>query len=164
MASAVLLTTSETLAEQVKAEIIRQTGYLSRSAVMEQSLRDYGAIIVCEDLDTCCRLADEIAPEHLEIMTKEPRALLPKLQNAGAIFLGENTPEPLGDYMAGPCHVLPTSGTARFFSPLSVESFLKKTSILDFSREALASVKDGIVIMAESESLSAHANSIKVRF
>ncbi len=164
MASAVLLTTSETLAEQVKAEIVRQTGYLSRSEVMEQSLRDYGAIIVCEDLDACCSLADEIAPEHLEVMTKDPRALLPKLKNAGAIFLGENTPEPLGDYMAGPCHVLPTSGTARFFSPLSVESFLKKTSLLDFSREALASVKDGIVIMAESEHLSAHANSIKVRF
>lgn len=164
MASAVLLTTSGELAEQVSAEIKRQTGYLSRSDVIEQSLRDYGAIIVCKDLQQCCELANEIAPEHLEVMTKDPKALLPGLQNAGAIFLGENTPEPLGDYMAGPCHVLPTSGTARFFSPLSVESFLKKTSVIDFSREALESVKDGIIHMAESEYLTAHANSIKVRF
>lgn len=164
MASAVLLTTSGELAEQVSAEIKWQTGYLSRSDVIEQSLRDYGAIIVCKDLQQCCELANEIAPEHLEVMTKDPKALLPGLQNAGAIFLGENTPEPLGDYMAGPCHVLPTSGTARFFSPLSVESFLKKTSVIDFSREALESVKDGIIRMAESEYLTAHANSIKVRF
>lgn len=164
MASAVLLTTSEALARQVTAEITRQTGYLSRKDVIAQSLRDYGAIIVCDTLDQCCVLANEIAPEHLEVMTKDPGALLPKLKNAGAIFLGENSPEPLGDYMAGPCHVLPTSGTARFFSPLSVESFLKKTSVLDFSREALESVKDGIIRMAESEHLTAHANSIQVRF
>jgi histidinol dehydrogenase len=164
MASAVLLTTSETLAKQVETEIGRQTGYLSRKEVMEQSLRDYGAIIVANTLEQCCDLANEIAPEHLEIMTQEPRSLLPKILNAGAVFLGENTPEPLGDYMAGPCHVLPTSGTARFFSPLSVESFLKKMSVIDFSRDALASVKDGIVDMAESEHLTAHANSIRVRF
>jgi histidinol dehydrogenase len=164
MASAVLLTTSESLAKQVEAEIGRQTGYLSRKEVMEQSLRDYGAIIVTDTLEQCCDLANEIAPEHLEIMTKEPRSLLPRILNAGAVFLGENTPEPLGDYMAGPCHVLPTSGTARFFSPLSVESFLKKMSVIDFSRDALASVKDGIVDMAESEHLTAHANSIRVRF
>jgi histidinol dehydrogenase len=160
----VLLTTSESLAKQVEAEIGRQTGYLSRKEVMEQSLRDYGAIIVTDTLEQCCDLANEIAPEHLEIMTKEPRSLLPRILNAGAVFLGENTPEPLGDYMAGPCHVLPTSGTARFFSPLSVESFLKKMSVIDFSRDALASVKDGIVDMAESEHLTAHANSIRVRF
>ena len=164
MASAVLLTTSDALAEQVTAEITRQCGYLSRRDVRGQSLKDYGAIIVCDDLDQCCELANEIAPEHLEVMTKDPAALLPKLKNAGAIFLGENTPEPLGDYMAGPCHVLPTSGTARFFSPLSVESFLKKTSVIDFSREALSQVAGGIVRMAESESLTAHANSIQVRF
>ena len=106
----------------------------------------------------------DIAPEHLEIMTENPKALLPQILNAGAVFLGQNTPEPLGDYMAGPCHVLPTSGTARFFSPLSVESFLKRMSVIDFSREALESVKDGIISMAESEHLTAHANSIKVRF
>ncbi len=164
MASAVLLTTSETLARQVAQEIERQTGYLSRREVITQSLRDYGAIIVCRTLEQCCEMANEIAPEHLEIMTKEPRALLSDIRNAGAVFLGENTPEPLGDYMAGPCHVLPTSGTARFFSPLSVESFLKKMSVIDFSRDALASVKDGIISMAESEQLTAHANSIQVRF
>ena len=164
MASAVLLTTSEKLAKEVSAEIARQTDYLSRRDVILQSLRDYGAIIVCEDLERCCELANEIAPEHLEVMTRDPDALVPRLKNAGAIFLGEHTPEPLGDYMAGPCHVLPTSGTARFFSPLSVESFLKKTSVISFSHRALASVKDGIIRMAESESLTAHANSIKVRF
>ena len=164
MASAVLLTTSEKLAHAVAEEIRRQTDYLSRRDVICQSLRDYGAIIVCKDLDRCCELANEIAPEHLEVMTKDPGALVPKLKNAGAIFLGENSPEPLGDYMAGPCHVLPTSGTARFFSPLSVESFLKKTSVIDFRREALEGVKDGIIRMAESEHLTAHANSIKVRF
>ena len=164
MASSVLLTTSMVLAEQVRAELKRQTDYLSRKEVMLQSLRDYGAIIVCENLEDCCALANEIAPEHLELMTSEPQALLPKILNAGAVFMGENTPEPLGDYMAGPCHVLPTSGTARFFSPLSVESFLKKMSVIDFSRDALASVKDGIIDMAESEHLTAHANSIRVRF
>ncbi len=164
MASAVLLTTSETLAEQVSAELERQTAYLSRKDVIEQSLRDYGAIIICDSLEICCDLANEIAPEHLEVMTESPRALLPRLRNAGAIFLGENTPEPLGDYMAGPCHVLPTSGTARFFSPLSAESFLKKISVIDFSRNALENVSQEIICMAESEHLTAHANSIQVRF
>lgn len=164
MASAVLLTTSQGMAEKVAAEMERQTAYLSKKDIIEQSLRDYGAIIVCDSLEQCCELANEIAPEHLEVMTAEPQKLVPKLKNAGAIFLGQNTPEPLGDYMAGPCHVLPTSGTARFFSPLSVESFLKKTSVIDFSREALEMVADDIIRMAESESLTAHANSIQVRF
>ena len=164
MASAVLLTTSQGMAEQVAAEMERQTAYLSKKDIIEQSLRDYGAIIVCDSLEQCCELANEIAPEHLEVMTAEPQKLVPKLKNAGAIFLGQNTPEPLGDYMAGPCHVLPTSGTARFFSHLSVESFLKKTSVIDFSREALEMVADDIIRMAESESLTAHANSIQVRF
>lgn len=164
MASAVLLTTSQKLAEEVAAEMERQMGYLSRREVMEQSLRDYGAIFVCDSLEECCRLADEIAPEHLELMVEEPQKLLPLITNAGAVFMGKNSPEPLGDYMAGPSHVLPTSGTARFFSPLSVESFLKKMSVIDFSREALEAVKDGIIEMAESEHLTAHANSIKVRF
>lgn len=164
MASAVLLTTSMDLAEQVRLELKRQTDCLSRKDVMLQSLRDYGAIIVCDTMEDCCILANEIAPEHLELMTEDPDALLPKIFNAGAVFVGENSPEPLGDYMAGPCHVLPTSGTARFFSPLSVESFLKKMSVIQFSRDALASVKDGIIDMAESEHLTAHANSIRVRF
>ena len=164
LASAVLLTTSQALAEAVDREIIRQTKYLSRSEIIEASLRDYGCTIVCGTLEECAKLADEIAPEHLEVVTEEPRAVLPLLHNAGAIFLGANTPEPLGDYMAGPDHVLPTSGTARFFSPLSVDAFVKKTSVLEFEREALAKVKDEIVTLARSEELTAHANSIQVRF
>lgn len=164
LASAVLLTTSQVLAEAVDREIIRQTGYLSRSEIIEASLRDYGCAIVCETLEGCAKLADEIAPEHLEIVTEDPRSVLPLLHNAGAIFLGANTPEPLGDYMAGPNHVLPTSGTARFFSPLSVDAFVKKTSILEFEREELAKVKDEIIALAQSEELTAHANSIQVRF
>lgn len=164
LASAVLLTTSQKLAEEVDQEMIRQTGYLSRSEIMESSLRDYGCAIVCKSLEECACLVDEIAPEHLEIVTEEPRAVLPLLHNAGAIFLGANTPEPLGDYMAGPDHVLPTSGTARFFSPLSVDAFIKKTSILEFGREDLAKVKDEIITLARAEELTAHANSIQVRF
>lgn len=164
LASAVLLTTSQELAEAVDQEMIRQTGYLSRSEIMEASLRDYGCAIVCMSLNECAFLADEIAPEHLELIIEEPKALLPLLHNAGAIFLGANTPEPLGDYMAGPDHVLPTSGTARFFSPLSVDAFIKKTSVLEFGREDLSKVKDEIITLAKSEELTAHANSIQVRF
>lgn len=164
LASAVLLTTSQTLAEAVDQEIVRQTGYLSRREIIGASLRDYGCAIVCDTLEDCARLADEIAPEHLEIITEEPRAVLSLLHNAGAVFLGANTPEPLGDYMAGPDHVLPTSGTARFFSPLSVDAFIKKTSVLEFDRENLAKVKDEIITLARSEELTAHANSIQVRF
>ncbi len=164
LASAVLLTTSQELAEAVNREIVRQTGYLSRSEIIKSSVRDYGCVIVCGTLEECARLADEIAPEHLEIVTENPRAVLPLLHNAGAIFLGANTPEPLGDYMAGPDHVLPTSGTARFFSPLSVDAFIKKTSILEFGRDNLAKVRDEIITLAQSEKLTAHANSIQVRF
>ena len=164
LASAVLLTTSQELAEAVEREIVRQTGYLSRRGIIEASLRDYGCAIVCGTLEDCARLADEIAPEHLEIITEEPRMVLPLLHNAGAIFLGANTPEPLGDYMAGPDHVLPTSGTARFFSPLSVDAFVKKTSVLEFGRDDLARVRDEIITLARSEELTAHANSIQVRF
>jgi len=163
-ASAVLLTDSMALAQAVDAEIVRQTGYLERSAIMEASLRDFGCAIVCGSLEHCVELANEIAPEHLEIATRDPRGLLPGIQNAGAVFLGANTPEPLGDYMAGPDHVLPTSGTARFFSPLSVDAFLKKTSILEFGRDNLAKVKDEIITLARSEQLTAHANSIQIRF
>lgn len=164
LASAVLLTTSQAFAEAVDREIVRQTGYLGRSEIIEASLRDYGCAVVCETMEACADLADEIAPEHLEIVTKEPREVLPLLHNAGAIFLGASTPEPLGDYMAGPDHVLPTSGTARFFSPLSVDAFIKKTSILEFGWDDLAKVKDEIVTLAQSEELTAHANSIQVRF
>lgn len=164
LASAVLLTTSQTLAEAVNREIDRQTAYLSRNEIIKASLTDYGCAIVCENIEECAQLADKIAPEHLEVVTEEPRAVLPLLHNAGAIFLGANTPEPLGDYMAGPDHVLPTSGTARFFSPLSVDAFIKKTSVLEFGREALASVKNEIIALAQSEELTAHANSIQIRF
>ena len=164
LASAVLLTDSMELARAVDAEIVRQTGYLSRSEIMEQSLRDFGCAIVCETLDDCAALANEIAPEHLEIVTADPRALLPKIKNAGAVFLGSWSPEPLGDYLAGPDHVLPTSGTARFFSPLSVDSFLKTMSVIQYDRGSLAPIKDQIITLAEAEKLTAHANSIRVRF
>lgn len=164
LASAVLLTTSEELARRVDEEILRQSAYLSRREIIERSLADFGAAIVCSDLNICADLANEIAPEHLEICTREPRALLPLILNAGAVFLGENAPEPLGDYLAGPNHVLPTSGTARFFSPLSVDSFLKTMSVLEYSRESLKQQWKQIVAFAKAESLTAHANSIEVRF
>ena len=164
LASAVLLTDDGELAQAVDGEIVRQTGYLSRSGIMEASLRDFGCAIVCGDLERCVELANEIAPEHLEIVTENPRALLPRIENAGAVFLGAYTPEPLGDYLAGPDHVLPTSGTARFFSPLSVDSFLKSMSVLEFSREALEPISGEIIALAQAEKLTAHANSIQVRF
>lgn len=163
LASAVLLTDSWELAQAVDREVVRQTGYLERSEIMEASLRDFGCAIVCGSLERCVELANEIAPEHLEIMTAEPRALLPLVKNAGAVFLGAYTPEPLGDYLAGPDHVLPTSGTARFFSPLSVDSFLKTMSVLEFDRAVLAPIAGEIITLAETEHLTAHANSIRVR-
>ena len=164
LASAGLLTDSMELAQAVDEEIIRQTGYLERSEIMEVSLRDFGCAIVCGNLDRCVELANEIAPEHLEIVTEAPRALLPQIKNAGAVFLGSYTPEPLGDYLAGPDHVLPTSGTARFFSPLSVDSFLKTMSVLEFDRASLEPISQEIITLAETEHLTAHANSIRVRF
>ena len=164
LASSVLLTTSQGLATRVDAEIIRQTSYLGRSEIIAASLRDFGCAIVCRDLKQAAELANEVAPEHLEIVTEDPRSLLPDIQNAGAVFLGAWSPEPLGDYLAGPDHVLPTSGTARFFSPLSVDSFLKTMSVVEFSRETLAPIREEIVTMAEAEHLTAHANSIRVRF
>ena len=164
LAAAVLVTDSEKLAEAVREELEKQTARLERREIIERSLTDYGALIVCEDLAHAAAMANEIAPEHLEILVKEPEALLGQIKNAGAIFLGENSPEPLGDYMAGPSHVLPTSGTARFFSPLSVDSFLKKTSLISYKREALETVADDIIRFAEAEGLTAHANSVRVRF
>ncbi|MEL4861260.1 histidinol dehydrogenase [Pseudoflavonifractor phocaeensis] len=164
LASAVLLTTSPGLSRAVDAEMIRQTGYLERSEIMEDSIRDYGCAIVCENMEQAVSLANEIAPEHLEIVTQDPEGILPGIKNAGAVFLGGWSPEPLGDYLAGPDHVLPTSGTARFFSPLSVASFLKTMSVIQYDRETLAPVRDEIITLAESEGLTAHANSIKVRF
>ena len=164
LASAILLTTSAELAQAVDAEIVRQTGYLSRSEIMEESLKNFGAVIVCPSLERCVELANVVAPEHLEICTANPRALLPGIKNAGAVFLGSYAPEPLGDYLAGPDHVLPTSGTARFFSPLSVDSFLKTMSVLEFDRSSLEPIHQEVIAFAEAEHLTAHANSIRVRF
>ena len=164
LASAILLTTSMALAQQVDAEILRQTGYLSRSEIMEASLKNFGAVIVCPSLERCVELANTVAPEHLEICTADPRSLLPGIRNAGAVFLGSYAPEPLGDYLAGPDHVLPTSGTARFFSPLSVDSFLKTMSVLEFDRASLEPIHQEVIAFAEAEHLTAHANSIRVRF
>lgn len=164
LASAVLLTDSEELAQAVDRELARQTAYLSRKDIIEASLRDFGCAFVCQDLDACVALANEIAPEHLELCVAQPQALLPKVKNAGAVFLGAWSPEPLGDYMAGPDHVLPTSGTARFFSPLSVASFLKTMSVVEYGREELQRVGRQVVALAQSEGLTAHANSIQVRF
>ncbi len=164
LASAVLLTTSMSLARQVAGELERQTAPLSRRDVITRSLRDFGCAIVCDGLEQAARLANEIAPEHLEIMTEDPRALLPAIHNAGAVFLGPWSPEPLGDYMAGPDHVLPTSGTARFFSPLSAESFLKSMSVIEYDRASLQSVAGHIIELAEAEQLTAHANSVAIRF
>lgn len=164
LASAVLLTTSLELARAVDGEISRQVETLSRREVIEASLWDFGCAIVCTSLAGCARLADEIAPEHLEIVTRDPEGVMALIHNAGAVFLGTYTPEPLGDYMAGPDHVLPTSGTARFFSPLSVDAFVKKTSVLRYDREELGRVREDIVTLAQAEGLTAHANSIQVRF
>lgn len=164
LASSVLITNSETLAEEVQKEIKRQTNYLSRKDIINQSLEDFGAIILVDNMDEAAQLSNQMAPEHLEICTREPFMLLPKIKHAGAIFLGGYSPEPLGDYMAGPNHVLPTNGTAKFFSPLSVDDFVKKSSIISFSREALATLENDIIKFAEAEQLTAHANAIKVRF
>ena len=164
LASPMLLTTSPELAEAVDRELARQMGYLERSEIMEQSFANFGAVIICDTLDRCVELANIIAPEHLEICTAEPRALLPAVKNAGAVFLGHWAPEPLGDYFAGPAHILPTSGTARFFSPLSVDSFLKMMSVMEFDRESLAGIHEEIERFAEVERLTAHANALKVRF
>ncbi len=164
LASAVLVTTSEKTAEETKKEIERQLKYLERRDIIKSSLENYGAVLLCESLERACRIANTVAPEHLEIMTEKPEKLLPLIKNAGAVFVGKNSPEPLGDYMAGPSHVLPTSGTARFFSPLSVDSFLKKMSVINYGYEDLRDIHGDIVAFAGAESLTAHANSIKVRF
>ncbi|MCD7918471.1 MAG: histidinol dehydrogenase [Clostridiales bacterium] len=164
MASAMLITTSKELAEAVDKEIVRQMAYLSRKDIMEASFRDFGAAIVCDTMERAAELANLEAPEHLEICTENPRAVLPLIKNAGAVFLGSWAPEPLGDYLAGPDHVLPTSGTARFFSPLSVDSFLKTMSVLEFSRETLEPMHQEVETFAQAEHLTAHANAVHVRF
>ena len=164
LASAILLTTSESVAQETKKEIERQAAGLSRKDIIADSLRDYGSIVICRSLDEAVELANELAPEHLEVCAENPMEYVGKLDNVGSVFLGNYAPEPLGDYFAGPNHVLPTSGTARFFSPLSVDSFLKKSSFIYYNREALEAVEDDIVRIAETEELTAHANAVKVRF
>lgn len=164
MASAILITTSEELAEKVSEEAERFASELSREKIIRESLENYGYILVAENMEDAISAANEIASEHLEILTANPFETMTKIQNAGAIFLGEYSSEPLGDYFAGPNHILPTNGTARFFSPLNVDDFMKKTSIISYSREALSKVHKDIELFAGEEGLTAHANSIKVRF
>ena len=164
LASAILVTTSEELANEVSKWIDKFVKELSRTEIMEKSLENYGYILVAETMDDAIDAANEIASEHLEILTKNPFDTMTRVKNAGAMFLGEYSSEPLGDYFAGPNHVLPTNGTAKFFSPLSVDDFIKKSSIISFSREALEPMSQDIQKFAKAEGLTAHANSIKVRF
>ena len=164
LASAILITTSEKLAEEVSKEVDGFCEVLSRKAIIEKSLENYGYILIAPELDTAIETANEIASEHMEIVTANPFEVMTKIKNAGAIFLGEYSSEPLGDYFAGPNHVLPTNGTAKFFSPLSVDDFIKKSSIISYSRDALHAVYKDIAQFADCEQLTAHANSIRVRF
>ena len=164
LASAILITTSEQLAEQVSAQVGQFVEQLSRSEIMRKSLDNYGYILLADNMSDALDAVNEIASEHLEILTANPFEMMTKVKNAGAIFLGEYASEPLGDYFAGPNHILPTNGTAKFFSPVNVDDFIKKTSIISYSREALEKVHKDIEKFAESEGLTAHANSIKVRF
>lgn len=164
LASAILITTSRKLADQVSKEVEGFVAKLSRREIITRSLENYGYILIARDMEQAIAAANEIASEHLEILTANPFEIMPKIKNAGAIFLGEYSSEPLGDYFAGPNHILPTNGTARFFSPLNVDDFLKKTSIISYSRDALLKAHKDIELFAEKEGLTAHANSIKVRF
>lgn len=164
LASAILVTTSEALADQVSVEIERFVETLSRKEIIRKSLERFGYLLVADTMEEALDAVNQIASEHLEIITKNPFDIMTKVRNAGAIFLGEYSSEPLGDYFAGPNHVLPTNGTARFFSPLSVDDFIKKSSVIYYSREALEPIYQDIITFAESEQLTAHANSIRVRF
>ena len=164
LASAILITTSEELAQKVSEEVDKFAAELSRKEIIKKSLENYGYILVADTLDEAIDTANEIASEHLEILTANPFEVMMKIKNAGAIFLGEYASEPLGDYFAGPNHILPTNGTAKFFSPLGVDDFIKKSSIISYSRQALEPIYKDIVQFAVSEQLTAHANSIKVRF
>ncbi|MCL1809758.1 MAG: histidinol dehydrogenase [Clostridiales bacterium] len=164
MASAILIATSEKIIEETEKELERQLAYLKRGEIIRESLANYGAAVLAGNLEKAFGIANDIAPEHLEILTKNPLEKLPLVENAGSVFLGENTPEPLGDYMSGTNHVLPTGGTAKFYSPLGVYDFVKYSAYSYYPREALADFKDDVVKFAELEGLDAHGNSIKVRF
>ena len=163
LASAILITTEEKLAREVQLEIEKQTAVLERKEIIEKSINNFGAIIVVDTIEKACEISNGIAPEHMELCTASPFELLPLVQNAGAIFMGHYSPEPLGDYMAGPNHVLPTGGTARFFSPLSIDDFIKKSSIISFSKNALLALQKDIIDFANAEGLTAHANAVRVR-
>ncbi len=164
LASAILITTSEKLADQVSEEIDGFLKTLSRAEIIKKSLDNYGYQLIADSMEDAVDAANAIASEHLEILTKDPYQVMTKIENAGAIFLGEYSSEPLGDYYAGPNHILPTNGTARFFSPLNVDDFMKKTSIISYSREALKQAHEDIELFAQKEGLTAHANSVRVRF
>ena len=164
MASSILVTTSSVLAKEVNLELEKQLAKLSRQDICKESLENYGAILVAQDLEEAIDLTNQFAPEHLEVKIDDPFAILGKLKNAGAIFMGEYAAEPIGDYIAGPNHVLPTGGSARFYSPLNIDDFRKKSSIIYYTKAGLEKVKDDAVRIAEVEGLDAHANSIKVRF
>ena len=164
MASAILVTTSEELAQKVSKQVEEFVAVLSRKAIIQKSLDQYGYILVAETLQEAIDTANAIASEHLELVVNNPFEVMTKIKNAGAIFIGEYSSEPLGDYFAGPNHVLPTNGTAKFFSPLSVDDFIKKSSIVYYSKEALEAIHEDIIRFAKAEQLTAHANSIAVRF
>jgi histidinol dehydrogenase len=163
LAQAILVTTSQRLADEVLLELDNQLESLARKKIAFQSLEDHGAIFIAQSIDQALEVANLIAPEHMEVMTENPWDQLPMIKNAGAIFLGGYTPEALGDYMAGPNHVLPTSGTARFFSPLSVSDFTKRSSLISFSKKAFMPLREDVIAFAESEGFGAHANSARVR-
>ena len=163
MASSIMITIDENIANATSVEVENYLKNLSREKIARKSIEDRGAIIVAKDMDEALKLMNEIAPEHLEVMTKNPFELLPKIKHAGAIFLGENTPEPIGDYIAGPNHTLPTGSTAKFYSPLNVENFLKKSSIINFSKNAIDELGEACAILADTEGLTAHAKSVRVR-
>ena len=164
LAACILVTTSEELAKSVAIEIESQLAELPRQEIARESINNNGRIIIAKNIEEAILISNEIAPEHLELAVMDPFALLSKIKNAGSIFLGHNTPEPLGDYLAGPNHTIPTSGTAKFASPLSVDDFIKKSSVIYYSKEALEKVKDKVILFAESEGLTAHANSVRKRF
>jgi histidinol dehydrogenase len=164
LASSILVTTSKTLAVEVQSEVRKQVEYLGRKDIICKSLQHYGAIIVVDDIIKALEIVNKIAPEHLELCVNEPFNLLGSIKNAGAIFLGNYSSEPIGDYFAGPNHVLPTGGTARFFSPLNVGDFIKKSSVISYTKKALRNVKDDIILFAEAEGLTAHANAVRIRF
>lgn len=163
MASSIMITTCEEIAEFTSKEVDNYLKTLSRREIAKKSIDERGAIIIAQNMDEAIELMNEIAPEHLEVMTHNPFELLPKIKHAGAIFLGQNTPEPIGDYIAGPNHTLPTGSTAKFYSPLNVENFLKKSSIINFSKEAIDELGEACALLADTEGLTAHAESVRVR-